>query len=173
MQPLAMSFMESGQVPASQPEMIVEAFDNQVLMNDRFHLSALFADDVSAQEARGQLKSQAEAFMLANAGGGTESQRSQKGFPESAEPELFNIGGGRRVLALLPEDTSSDDWVEKLKATFGNCVSSMTSEDQRALTVLCEVEGVSVETLLANFRHKNPRLSEVAARVHTRVDINF
>lgn len=174
MMPLAMGFMESGQVPSSQPDLLVEAFDTQVLTNDSFHLSHMLIGEISPEEATALLKRQAEAFMLAKASGVAEGSRSQKGFPESAEPELFNIGGGRRVLAMLPAGTTADAWMPKLTQTFGDCVSHLAMQGEAAnMTVLCEVQGVSIETLLNNFKHQNPRLMEVASRVHTRVDINW
>ncbi len=166
----ANGFVASGTVPGSQPEPLIEALDNQLQINDSFHLADL-ASGESGDHLRETLLREAEAFMLAHASGvSADSGRWQRAFPESARPELSNIGGGRRVLAVLPTSAPLEQWREKLQATFGDCLTLRTEQTNR-MTVICEVEAVSVDTVLTNFRHKNPRLADVAGRVHTRVDI--
>ena len=172
MRSFAQSIVSSGSVPSSQPDVIVTAFDGQVLTNNRFHLSDLFAGEVSDAEARTEILGQASAFLLANTGR-VSGAETGSGFPQSAAPELNNIGGRRRVLGMLPPGADAAEWKAKLQEHFGDCVTVENSSSSSELAVLCEVQGISIEQVLANFGHKNPRLVEVSRRVHTRVDIDW
>lgn len=174
MRPFAASFIKPGTVPSSQPDFLVQAFDQHVLTSHGFRLADMLVPDSSNEQATEMLLRDAETYLLANASGRPhDTARSQGGFPESAKPELPNVGGGRRVLAVLPPSTPPDVWQRKLQAAFGDCVVVQSDPDQTKLAVTCEIEGISIETLLDNFRHKNPRLMDVAGRVHTRVDIDW
>jgi serine/threonine protein kinase len=175
MRGFATGFIKPGTVPASQPDLLVEAFDHHVMTNNQFCLAGLLEQDASIEDATAVLVRDAEAYLLANTdGGGTGSEnRANRSFPESAKPGLLNVGGGRRVIAVLPADTPVEPWKKKLEAIFGDCVIVESTDTQTKLTVTCEIEGISIETLLDNFRHKNPRLMDVASRVHTRIDIDW
>ena len=176
MRGFATGFIKPGTVPASQPDLLVEAFDHHVMTNNGFCLAGLLDEDASIQDATTVLLRDAEAYLLASANGdgsGSSDSRANKGFPESAKPGLFNVGGGRRVVAVLPAETPVEPWKKKLEAIFGDCVIVESVDTQTKLSVTCEIEGISIETLLNNFQHKNPRLMEVAGRVHTRVDIDW
>lgn len=168
----AQSILSSGNVPSSQPNEVVAAFDGQVLTNNRFHLRDLFGGIVTAEHSRDAILADASAFLLANTPR-TAGAESESGFPESASPELSNIGGKRRVLGLIPEDADAAAWKTKLQEHFGDCVTMEEDGSSGELTVLCEIEGISIDQVLANFGHKNPRLVEVSGRVHTRVDIDW
>lgn len=173
MRTFASRFLESGMVPTSQPEPLVDAFDHRLLTESSFRLADL-CHEVTESAALAALQSEAEVFMLEN----LESLQAasgclKRGFPRSASPELPNIGGGLRVLATLPETACTERWMEKLSGVFGPCVSVRKEANATELAVLCEVENILLETILTNFRHKNARIMEVASRVHTRVDIEW
>jgi serine/threonine protein kinase len=170
----AMKFVASGSVPASQPELMVEALDHDLLSHQTFSLTDFFTAETSEADARTVLLREAESYLLSNTGQSSgERNRTQSGFPQSARPRLFNTGGGQRVLGSIPETASQEDWLAKLNGVFGDCVATTAGRDQSMLAVTCEIEGISIETILNNFRYKNPRLMEVAERVHTRVDIDW
>lgn len=86
--------------------------------------------------------------------------------------ELTNIGGGRRVLALLPDSAPRDHWKNQLVAEFGDCVT-VGDSGSSCISVYCEVERIRFEHVLSQFTRHNPRLNEVASRVHSRNDIEW
>ncbi|MFK7820669.1 MAG: tubulin-like doman-containing protein [Planctomycetaceae bacterium] len=170
----AMSFVPSGTVPASQPELMVESLDHGILSDNTFSLADFFTAELKENDAREILIREAENYLMANTGRNPgEKNRPQSGFPQSARPRLFNTGGGQRVIAAIPETASQENWSSKLASVFGDCVVAIQGDDPTTLAVTCEIENISIETLLDNFRFKNPRLMDVAARVHTRVDIDW
>jgi len=172
MRSFAQSIVTNGEVPTSQPDVVVAALDGQILTSSRFHLSDLFAGEVSDAAAQAEILGEASAFLLANAGR-TDGGDTKSGFPQSATPELANVGGMRRVLGMLPATADSREWKAKLEEHFGDCVTIEGSNQASELSVLCEIQGISIEQVLSNFEHKSPRLVEVSRRVHTRIDIDW
>lgn len=171
---LAIGFVPAGIVPASQPELLVEAFDNQILTEQNFALGGFFEKTVDRETATQQLLNAAQGYLLAQAGKTPgDRSKSDSGFPSNARPRLFNAGGGHRVVAVLPPSASEEDWKQKLNEVFGDCASTVVREGQTELVVAVEAEGIQIETILDNYRHKNPRLMEIAGRVHTRVDVDW
>jgi hypothetical protein len=150
----------------------ISAFDNHLRSQDRFRLADLL-DATGDSVARTVLIDQAWTFLMANTPCDEDGQtpRSLR-FPESAQPVLSNTGGGRRVLAAMPESASSDYWSRRLIGEFGDCISLCTAAGDK-LSVCCEVEGIRFESVLAQFTHHNPHLDEVAGRLHSRNDVEW
>jgi hypothetical protein len=154
----------------------IDDFDSHLQTNDQFRLADLLESDEDDSAACSALIRESTDFLQAS-GVSPENRPANpgtrvNGFPQAAHPVLTSIGGGRRVLAVLPESVAFESWSEKLGDEFGDCVTvRKTADDQ--LTVYCEVEGVAFETVLAQFTQHNPYLVEVAERVHTRNDIEW
>lgn len=90
----------------------------------------------------------------------------------AARPHLERVGGEHRVLAVLPPNESLDDWRGALRKQFSDCVS-LTTGPMEDVLICAEVEGISVETLISELAHWDPKTFEIAGRVHTRTDIQW
>ena len=150
------------------PTQLIEAFDNYVMTSHNFQLIDLLNSQVSNEDCVDQLVGDAHAFLSAKSG----SPRADRGFPDEAESDFTNIGGARRVLALLPSTVDREHWQQKVESKFGNCVS-VDSVTGNMLTVYCEVQDVDFGILLNMFIRRNPRLIDFAGRVRTRVDVSM
>jgi serine/threonine protein kinase len=156
------------------PDAVVLAFEESVLTSHQLRLSDFCLRDFGTSEIT-LLKSLAANFLFSGVNhsglalpafnaGGTES------FPASAKPFLRNVGGGQRVLAAIPEMAPLDHWKNTLQKHFGTCVSlcPMPGTD---INVVCETEGISISAVLNTLSQHKPRITEMAARVHSRQDI--
>ena len=76
------------------------------------------------------------------------------------------------MLAVVPDGLSTAQWKQKLEDEFGDCVSICPSTDQE-LFVCCEVVGIKNEAILSQIADQNPHVSEIADRLHTRIDIEW
>jgi hypothetical protein len=143
----------------------------------KFRLSGMLRNSDSSERAAAVLTADATAFLL-TAGepipttGPAEIAADRSRLPASAHPLLSNVGGGRRVLARIPETLASDRLLPRLQAEFGDCVVCQTAS-QPAVTLICEVEGIYVPTILDELTHLRPRALEMADRIHTRCDIGW
>jgi hypothetical protein len=87
-------------------------------------------------------------------------------------PRLSRVGGGRRVLAVLPKQTTPDPWRKKLMGEFGNCVT--TQQDAGGGVFMCsEVEGLEIGTIIDSLTHNDAGLVDMASRLHTRIDVDW
>ena len=136
----------------------------------RAPLIDLLNSEVKSEDCIERLIEDAHVFLLASSGNVGPS--IDRGFPADAETYFTNIGGGRRVLAVLPDSVSENDWKARIEAVFGDCVTIERSSGND-LTVYNEIEGVEFSTLLNLFASKNPKLLDYAARVRTRVDVSM
>lgn len=98
------------------------------------------------------------------------AEDSLETFFASAAPVLLNVGGQQRVLAVGP-GSIPEPWKKGLEAIYGNCVSTCSEPNQ--LTLYCNVDEIKYEDVLNQFTQHNPRLTEVAKRVHTRIDVDW
>ncbi|QDU37489.1 Tubulin-like protein [Maioricimonas rarisocia] len=167
---------EPGQTTADReelPESVVEAFRTHIVAHVRSGPVSLWDGTGEESQLGAVLQRQAVEFLSDGIPGEQPAgTRSGKTLPEAAHPLLTNVGGGRRVLAVLPASASKDRWKSQLVDRFGNCVSLAASADNR-VSVYCEVERITFENVLTQFTRLNPRLQEVAARVHSRNDIEW
>lgn len=90
---------------------------------------------------------------------------------EQAQPNLSHVGGGRRILAVLPSYLPTADWQRGLERRFGNCVTLSVRPDDAELFVCCEVEDIRLEAIIDRLADNDPAVSEMATRVHTRTDV--
>ena len=161
-----------GTAESPPPPHVLNAFDKHLQSQDTFRLADLL-DAGGDPDDSSVLIDLASAFLAAKTGPVEDGQMTPAlRFPEAAQPVMSNVGGGRRVLAVIPESASSDYWNRRLVGEFGDCVTFRKAADDQ-LSVYCEVEGVNFESVLARFMHHDPRLAEVADRVHARNDIEW
>ena len=91
-------------------------------------------------------------------------------FPENAKPKLQNVGGGQRVLAVLPEPQPTEVWESILTPAFGECVSTCSTETVD-ICVVCETEGIAISATVDALTHMRPHILELAGRLHARQDV--
>ena len=93
-------------------------------------------------------------------------------FPANAQPHLQGVGGGRRVLGIASPQMSTVTWSKSLEDLFGECVT-LADDDTPNLTVICETEGIAIDRVARQITHMQPRVVEMASRIHTRRDIDW
>ena len=142
-------------------------------------LSALIRDESDPADIAATLRQQAINFLLEDAAfrnsaddSADEINLAHQPLWEAARPHLSNVGGGRRVLAVVPDGLSTAQWKQKLEDEFGNCVSICPSADQE-LFICCESVGITNEAILSQISYQQPHLADIADRLHTRIDINW
>ena len=81
-------------------------------------------------------------------------------------------GGRRRVLGMVPDDVDATEWKKTLQTEFGSCVA-MRSVRSDHVSVVCEIEGVPIESVLTRLTINNPQIADVATRIHTRIDLEW
>lgn len=149
-------------------------FDEYLLTSGRFRLSQFVSRDPRPQDAS-SLGSEAAAFLLANskdAGKPQASSGNQESRLAAARPHLHHVGGGHRILAVIPNEIPADEWKQELKAEFGNCVTVCPCHHD-SITIVCEVEGIAISSVVDSLSQLNPRVVELSERVHSRQDISW
>ena len=160
---------------AAIPEQMIAAFEAHLRTSGRFGMNSLPTRAVGPPDA-GTLLSEATNFLLLSmspdplfAVAARTPQRSDT-FPASAKPKLRNVGGGQRVLAVVPDPAATEFWKSMLQREFGACISTCTA---RAVDVcvICETEGISLPAAIDSLTHMRPHVLELAGRVHSRQDV--
>ncbi len=155
------------------PEPILQGFETFLLSGDKFQLSALRTRDASQSDVS-LLTSLGANFLFLSAGGATneKTQATPDSIPSACRPNFRNIGGGQRVLAAIPTHTPEATWKSALTNEFGPCVTVLPMP-RKDITVVCETEGIAVATLHDHIAQMKPEIEEIAARVHSRQDIQW
>ncbi len=156
------------------PEPMLNAFEESLLSSSRFKLSGLLGRDPKPTDAS-LVTSEAANFLFKSMGASplqntVESTDASSSFPASARPFLRNVGGGQRVLAAVPSQINADHWKSEMQKEFGQCVS-VCPMDRNDISVVCEIEGISITTMLESMSKLKPKVVELAGRVHSRQDI--
>ncbi len=143
------------------------------MSGDKFQLSALRTRDASQSDVS-LLTSLGANFLFLSAGGATneKTQATPDSIPSACRPNFRNIGGGQRVLAAIPTHTPEATWKSALTNEFGPCVTVLPMP-RKDITVVCETEGIAVATLHDHIAQMKPEIEEIAARVHSRQDIQW
>jgi hypothetical protein len=162
-------------IKTPMPDPVISAFDRFVSESGQFQLSALVRSTNDPGHLPAALVSAAFSFLMSHGDGAAAAEErpereTNSNFPANAHPLLCNVGGHRRVLALLPRTTAAENWKTRLQAEFGNCVT-IRQGDRREVTAYCEVEGIQLPDVIEALTSLRPRVAELAQRVHTRTDI--
>jgi serine/threonine protein kinase len=162
---------------AAIPEQMVQAFETYLLKSGRFRISAFLNREIRPNDAA-TLQSEASNFLLRSMSpnpqfsGDERSPKCRETFPTNAKPGLQHVGGGHRVLAVVPNPSSMESWKSLLQNDFGACVSvcSTRTED---VSVICETEGISIPAAVDALTHMRPHVLELAGRLHSRHDVQW
>ena len=159
------------------PEPMIEAFEAYLAKSGRFRISSLLSRDVRPNDTA-SLQSEASNFLLRSMSPNPEfsdddrSPKSSETFPANAKPKLQHVGGGQRVLAMIPDPSSTESWKSLLQNDFGACVS-VCSDRTEEVSVICETEGVSIPAAVDALTHMRPHVLELAGRLHSRHDVQW
>ena len=167
----------NGGVPntASIPPQMVKAFETYLETSGRFKLSKLLDRDVTSADVA-LLRSEASNFLILSMSRNPDSSdekvipRRGESFPGNARPKLQNVGGGQRVLAVIPSHQPAEYWKSLLKREFGACVSTCATETD-GISIVCETEGISIPAAIDVLTHMRPHVLELAGRIHSRQDV--
>ncbi len=167
----------NGGVPntAAIPPQMVEAFEAHLQASGQFKLSSLLDRDSTPADVA-VLRSEANNFLLLSMSRNPEFSdeevipRRRDSFPANARPKLQNVGGGQRVLAVIPGHQPADYWKSLLKSEFGACVSACSTETD-SISIVCETEGISIPAAIDVLTHMRPHVLELAGRLHSRQDV--
>ncbi len=160
---------------ATIPEQMIAAFEAYLQTSGRFRLSSLHTRAVRPSDAV-TLLSEATSFLLLSMSRDPEftddarNPRRCERFPASARPKLLNVGGGQRVLAVVPDTAAVESWKSMLLSEFGACISTCAVK-AKDVCVICETEGVALPAAIDSLTHMRPHVLELAGRVHSRQDV--
>ena len=160
---------------ATIPEQMIAAFETYLQTSGRFRISVFLSRDIRPADAA-TLRSEASNFLLLSMSRdpqfADDKQLPKRGatFPASARPKLQNVGGGQRVLAVIPNPQSAEFWKSLLQNDFGPCVSACSTPTED-ISVVCETEGISIPAAVDALTHMRPHVLELAGRLHSRHDV--
>lgn len=159
------------------PDSIVAAFDRYLADDKATVLSEMAAPGVDTERMAVDLRKAAmellmDDFMKSQPSSDDEGSDSRTAFPLSASPLLRNVGGQRRVLALVPDGGDGDTWMERMRRAFGDCVSRCPTGEPR-VEAICEVEGIAVHSAIESLSHLKSHMENLATQVHARNDISW
>ncbi|MEZ6129383.1 MAG: tubulin-like doman-containing protein [Planctomycetaceae bacterium] len=161
---------------SSLPQPVVDAFDRYVRTSAKDCLTNLARIKVTPKEFASQLLLQATRFLMAaytsSDDPASETEVDTQQFPQGAWPVYSKAGGRRRVLGLIPDNVDASEWKQNLQKEFGPCVAVRPVVGDN-VSVVCEIEGVPIEAVLTRLTVSNPHIADVAARIHTRVDLEW
>lgn len=160
--------------PTMIPQQMLTAFEDFLLKSSRFKLSALVNKELRPSDAA-LLSSEAANFLFRSFGKPQEPDvtpavATTDAFPASARPFIRNVGGGQRVVAVLPEQIPGEPWKVQIQREFGACVS-VCPMNRKDISVVCEVEGIAISSVVDVLSNLKPRVVELAGRVHSRQDV--
>lgn len=161
---------------SSLPQPVIDEFDRFVRTASRDCLATLARSKVTPAEFGACIMKLATRFLIAacNSADGTAvaEEAKAKPFPQSAWPMYRRAGGRRRVLGMVPEDVDTSEWKKTLQNEFGACVATRSVNSDH-VSVVCEIEGVPIESVLTRLTINNPQIADVATRIHTRIDLEW
>ncbi len=162
-------------------EFLVRAFDDKLRLDGRIGPASFMSNEQNRgwKGASDSIRNEALTF-LAGQGLAPASQEDssvmvaddEANLVESVAPRIANVGGGRRVLAVIPNHTTPADWQQRLAAKFGNCVTMQPGADSEFF-FYCEVEGIAIPTVIDHLACEHAGILEMASRLHTRIDVEW
>lgn len=174
LQALALQVNDGAPCSVIIPEQMISAFEAYLQTSGRFKVSSLSQEILLADAAT--LLAEAADFLLLSMCRSPEFADNEHLpqhhaiFPENAKPKLQNVGGGQRVLAVLPEPQPTEVWESILTPAFGECVSTCSTETVD-ICVVCETEGIAISATVDALTHMRPHILELAGRLHARQDV--
>jgi len=160
---------------AAIPEQMIKALEAYLQTSGRFRVSSFLSRDLRPADAA-TLLAEASNFLLLSMSRDPKfsdeerAPRRSETFPANAKPKLQNVGGGQRVLAVIPDPNSVDVWKTLLQNDFGACVSACSTKTED-ICVVCETEGIAIPAAVDALTHMRPHVLELAGRLHSRHDV--
>jgi serine/threonine protein kinase len=160
-------------------ESTVEAFAETIRQNGDLHLPQLLAGDQECTRIANWMKDHAVGFL--KEGAFFHEARSERAkadaepscpLPIVTKPHLSQVGGGGRILAVVPDDIPMQQWLSRVRQEFGDCVSTSSSAGE-ALFICCEVQGIALDAVIARLSEHDSQLEEAAWHLHTRTDVEW
>jgi eukaryotic-like serine/threonine-protein kinase len=91
----------------------------------------------------------------------------------ATNPEpLKSCGGARRLLLTGPDAGMLAQLRQQLEPQAGAQITTLTTRERRVY-LCCEAEDISLESLLTRLITSQPNCRDLAARLHTRVDVKW
>ena len=167
----------NGGVPctATIPEQMIAALETWLQSSDRFRVSSFLSREIRPADVA-TLLSEAADFLLLSLSCAPQSPKTKRlpkrgaTFPANAKPKLQNVGGGQRVLAVIPGQQPSEVLKTFLQNDFGACVSACSTKTAE-ICVVCETEGIAIPAAIDALTHMRPHVLELADRLHSRHDV--
>jgi hypothetical protein len=106
------------------------------------------------------------------AGGGAEAASSLRSNLAAATPSLLELGGTRRVVAVLPRDGAPSSAAADLSKTLGVGVNAVTGIDN-SVTLCVEAAGLPLDDVAIELVQRRRDRVEFAGRVQSRTDIEW
>ena len=88
----------------------------------------------------------------------------------AATPRLSKCGGGRRLLLVVPDGFSTDEFLRQLGDAVGPKTTLLTDADSD-LRWCCETEQVGLKRVASLLLDGRYQAVELASRLHTRIDV--
>ena len=160
---------------ATIPEQMIAALEAYLQTSGRFRVSSFLSRDIRPADAAALL-SETSNFLLRSMSRVPQFSNAERlpkrsaTFPANAKPNLQNVGGGQRVLAVIPDPQSAEAWKSLLQNDFGACVSAC-STNTVDICVVCETEGIAIPAAVDALTHMRPHVLELAGRLHSRHDV--
>ena len=176
LQSVAAEISTTQMLSSAVPQAIIDAFDHHLRSNDELLVGALVSGEIKLNEFRTRIVGEATHFLM-SASDECEAPRHNSEenpyqFPEGAWSLIRGFGGERRVLGLIPEWLNTADWTDRFEQSFGNCVATRPVSNE-IISVVCEMSNVRVDTVIARLTLNNPHVTDIAARIHTRSDVDW
>jgi hypothetical protein len=164
---------------AKPPAVLSQKFDEMLRQKNVFRMSELWHDPGRLPVIAGRLHRAALDFIARPVGwtddgeaGAADRREELPLIVELATARLANRGGGCRLMAIVPDQRDVTPLQRALNAAFGEC-SAVLADDGQPPCVCYELEGLPIERVIGQIAAANPHLPEMAARLKTRVDVNW
>jgi hypothetical protein len=154
---------------------LVDDFNQQLLKDGSIQLRDLLQKAQSTTAVPAILQKQALLFLTKteDIAEKNETETSSQSVKDQAQPVLSNVGGGRNVLAVLPQYLPATDWQERLQSRFGICVTLDDQQEDADLFVCCEVEDVRLDLVVEQLSEGDRTVTEMTSQAHSRIDIDW
>lgn len=147
-------------------------FDQCVRVQQPKLLQKYLEGTIDLSQLKDSLLRQATLYLVTGASPAEDADSVSRMFPADVWPESEGLGGQRRVTALVPQSSSEESWRKKLHQEFGRCVAIRQTESGAA-TAICEIAGVTIDTLCSRLTSANPHVADLSSRVHVRNDVDW
>jgi hypothetical protein len=165
-------------MPAAASARLAKTLDERLHAGGKIRLSSLLSSGYSRESIGKSLRKSAERLVAehrakshvptAGKGAGPSSDPSASG----PKPQLSDVGGHHRVLAVLSATADATGMRAELVREFGDCVSLQDS-DEEGILLCCETEGIDIDTIIDRLHGRDDRVLSTARRLHTRVDVQW